>query len=276
VTLNRIPPENFMLAAVGMGIASQAISALISALSPSSGSSSTQTATTSCFQQAVPQASASSKATSAKPVSPLSGDLLMALANLQSQSGSSPANVSSASGVSPVQQLFSAMDSDGDGEVSQGEMETYVEKQGGTQSKADSLFTSLGQTSGVTESQMQSAVSQAQQAQQGHHHGYHGAYAGQQADNVASTLLQAMDSNDNGSVDQSELTNFVTANGGNASAAASDFTALNSSGSGSLNSADFAKAWQAYQQNTQSSGAMAVSFLNAFAQSAGSTASLTA
>ena len=266
-----------MIAAVGA--ASQALSALMSALSPSSGSSTTQTATTSCFQQAIPQSPAGSGATTAQPVSPLSGDLLMALANLQIQGSASSANASSGNGASPVQQLFSAMDSDGDGEISQSEMESYVEKQGGTQAQADQLFTSLGQASGVSESQMQSVVSQAQQAQQGHHHhGHHGAHGGQQADNVASTLLQAMDSNDDGSVDQSEFTNFVTANGGTEAAATSDFTALNSSGSGSLTSADFAKAWQAYQtqQNSQSSGAMAVSFLNAFAQSAGSTTSLTA
>jgi Ca2+-binding EF-hand superfamily protein len=186
------------------------------------------------------------------------------------------------------------MDSNGDGSVSESEMESYIEGVGGTQADADSLYTALSSqtasttsatgassTAGITESQMASALSQAQAAQSGqaggahHHHHHHGAGGGgqNQADGVANTLLQALDTNDDGSVSESEFTSFVPANGGTAADASSDFAALNSSGSGSLTSADFAKAWSNLQaqQTSQSSGSMVVSLLDAFAK-AGSTA----
>jgi Ca2+-binding EF-hand superfamily protein len=129
---------------------------------------------------------------------------------------------------------------------------------------------------------MASAVSQAQQAQQTHgsHHHHHHKSGGtsDQADSTASALLQALDSNDDGSVSEDEFSNFVTANGGTAAQASSDFTALNSSGSNALTSADFAKAYNAYQtqQNTQSSGAMMVSLLNQLASASGGGTSISA
>lgn len=169
------------------------------------------------------------------------------------------------------------MDSDGDGEVSQTEMESYIEKQGGTQAQADTLFSALDQgntSGGVSESQMQSAVSSAQQAHHGRHH-HRNVGAADQADNVANTLLQAMDSNDDGSVNQDEFSSFVTSNGGTAAQASSDFAALNTSGSNALTSADFAKAFNAYQaqQSSQSSGSMMVSLLD---QLSSATTSVTA
>jgi Ca2+-binding EF-hand superfamily protein len=193
----------------------------------------------------------------------------------------SDAASSGASAADPVQQLFSAMDSDGDGEVSQSEMESTVEKFGGTQAQADSLFNSLSQTSastgtasGISESQMQSALSSAQQAHGGGRHHHHHMQGGQ-ADQVSNTLLQAMDSDDDGAVSQDELTSFVTANGGTAADAASDFAALDTSGSGALTSADFAKAFQSYQsqQNQQSGGAAMASLLDTLANASGTTLS---
>jgi Ca2+-binding EF-hand superfamily protein len=181
------------------------------------------------------------------------------------------------------------MDTDGDGEVSQSEIEAYIEKQGGTQGQADSLFNSLNQTnsasgtsSGISESQMASAVSQAQQVQQahgGHHHHHHkSGGANDQADSTANSLLQALDSNDDGSVSEDEFSNFITANGGTAAQASSDFTALNTSSSNALTSADFAKAYNAYQtqQSSQSSGAMMVSLLNQLAGASGGGTSISA
>jgi hypothetical protein len=190
----------------------------------------------------------------------LSGAILMTLMQMQQQSsnaassGSSATSTTSASTLAssdPLQQLFSAMDSNSDGSVSQGEMESYIEGVGGTQADADSLYSALSQnssstgnaaastsgTAGITESQMSSALSQAQQAQGGgyfHHH--HNGQAGGAAD----TLLQALDTN--------------------------------SDGSGSLTSANFAQAWSNLQaqQTSQSSGTMVGSLLDAFTK-AGST-----
>jgi Ca2+-binding EF-hand superfamily protein len=225
-------------------------------------------------------------ANAAPPTQPLSGDVLMALMALQAQSGGAAAStVSQGSASDPVQQLFSAMDSDG--EVSQSEMESYIEKQGGTQAQADQLFSALNQTgsanggsTGISESQMASAVSQAQQAHQAqrNHHHHHHKSGGDQADNVANTLLQAMDSDDDGSVSEDEFSNFVTANGGTAQDASADFAALNTSGSNVLTSADFAKAFNAYQaqQSTQSQGSMMVSLLDQLSSVMGNGTSVTA
>jgi Ca2+-binding EF-hand superfamily protein len=208
--------------------------------------------------------------------------MLMALMSLQAQSdGATTATSSQGSASDPVQQLFSAMDGDGDGEVSQSEMESTIEKQGGTQAQADSLFNALNQSnstgsgsSGISESQMASAVSQAQQAHGAHHHHHHkSGGANDQADSTASSLLQALDGNDDGSVSEDEFSNFVTANGGTAAQASNDFMALNTSGSDALTSADFAKAFNAYQtqQSAQSPGAMVVSLLNQLAGASGGT-----
>ncbi|HEY4123464.1 MAG TPA: EF-hand domain-containing protein, partial [Rhizomicrobium sp.] len=246
-----------MIAAAGA--ATQLLSTLLSKLSSSysaASSTSTTPALTSAMQQAMP-GDASPPKPAPKPQ--LSAQTLLALVALQSQNGGTASNGSSSTASSdPVQKLFSAMDTDGDGKVSQSEMESYIEKQGGTQAQADSLFSTLNQTnpatggaSGVSESQMASAVSQAQQVQQAHgshhHHHHKSGGAGDQADNTASSLLQALDGNDDGSVSEDELSNFITANGGTAADASSDFAALNTSGSNALTSADFAKAYNAYQ-----------------------------
>jgi Ca2+-binding EF-hand superfamily protein len=231
----------------------------------------------------------------------LSGDILMTLMAMQQQSSgaassgasaaSSTASASTLSASDPLQQLFSAMDTNGDGSVSESEMESYIEGVGGTQADADSLYSALNQTAstsgtaaasgtsgsstaGITENQMASALQQAQSAQSGqaggmHHHHRHGTQGGgDQADSVANTMMQALDTNDDGSVSESEFSSFVTANGGTATDAASDFSALDTSGSGSLTSADFATAWSNLQaqQSSQSSGTMVVSLLDAFAK----------
>ena len=273
-----------MIAAAAAGAASQLLSTLLSKLSSSyapSSSSSTTPALTSAMQQAMPGDAAPPQPA---PKPQLSEQTLLALVALQAQNGGSAASGGSTASSDPVQKLFSAMDSDGDGTVSQSEMESYIEKQGGTQGQADSLFSAIDQTnsatggsSGVSESQLASAVSQAQQVQQahgGHHHHRHKSEATTgQADNTASALLRALDGNDDGSVSEDEFSSFITANGGTAADASSDFSALNTSGSNALTSADFAKAFNAYQtqQNTQSPGSMVVSLLNQLAGASGAT-----
>ena len=270
-----------MIAAAAAGAASQLLSTLLSKLSSSyapSSSSSTTPALTSAMQQAMPGDAAPPKPA---PKPQLSEQTLLALVALQAQNGGSAASSGGSTASSdPVQKLFSAMDSDGNGTVSQSEMESYIEKQGGTQGQADSLFSAINQTnsatsgsSGISESQMASAVSQAQQVQQAHHHHHKSGGANEQADNTASALLQALDGNDDGSVSEDEFSSFITANGGTAADASSDFAALNTSGSNALTSADFAKAFNAYQtqQNTQSPGSMVVSLLNQLAGASGAT-----
>jgi len=269
-----------MVASVGSSATAQLLSSLLaklssaSSVSSGSASSSTTTATVSAFQQALP--GDTQKSLAPPPTPTLSGDILTALMALQAQTGNSAQAGTSGDSASPVQQLFSAMDTDSDGEVSQGEMESYIEKQGGTQTQADALFNSLDQgdsNGGISEADMQGAVTNARQAFQAHHHHHrHGMGGGNpSADNVASTLLQAMDSNDDGAVSEDEFSDFVTANGGTAAQAQTEFAQLDQSGSGALTSADFAKAFNAYQaqQTAQSSGSMMLSMLNRLSNAAG-------
>jgi Ca2+-binding EF-hand superfamily protein len=296
-----------MLAISAASSASQMLASLLSSLTGSTSSSSTTPGdATSTSASSAPACSGTGMTGSTQ--GSLSGNVLMTLMAMQQQSGGASASATSASSSTtsastltasdPLQQLFAAMDSNGDGSVSETEMESYVEGVGGTQANADSLYSALSQTgtsgsaaatastsstTGITESQMSSAVSQAQQAHGGHHHHHKAGGAGGQADSAANTLLQALDTNDDGSVSQDELTNFVTANGGTSADAASDFSALDTSGSGSLTSADFAKAWSNIQaqQTSQSSGTIVTSLLDAFtkansASATGATASVSA
>ncbi|HEY8949903.1 MAG TPA: EF-hand domain-containing protein [Rhizomicrobium sp.] len=271
-----------MVGSVGSSAASQLLASLLkqlssaSSTSSSSSSSSTATASVSGFQQALP--GDTKKSLTPPPTPTLNGDILSALIALQAQTGTNAQSSASGDASSPVQQLFSAMDSDGDGEVSQGEIESYIEKRGGTQAQADALYNSLDQgnsSGGISEDQMQTAVTNARQSFQAHHHRHHhGTGDPQSGDNVANSLLQALDTNDDGSISESEFSDFFSANGGSASDAQNTFAALDTSGSGALTSADFAKAWNAYQaqQGAQSSGNMMISMLDKLGQAASVTA----
>jgi Ca2+-binding EF-hand superfamily protein len=277
-----------MTSSVSANPASQLLSALLSQLSASSSSSSsTATTMTMAMAQVTPTAGGSScNALTGSTTAGLTSETLDALMTLQQLDGSA-AGSNSASTSNPMQQLFSAVDSNGDGSVSQTEMESYIEGVGGTQAQADSLYNAISQngtsagasSSGISESQMASAASPTQAAQGGGHHHHHRKVqgSGDQADNVANSLLQTLDTNDDGSVGEGEFSNFVTANGGSAAQAASDFSALDTSGSSSLTSADFATAWSNLQaqQTSQSSGTMMVSLLDAFAKANTTTNSTT-
>jgi Ca2+-binding EF-hand superfamily protein len=283
-----------MLASLAISAANSASQMLASLLSQITGSNSSSSSTTSASTDTSASSTPACSGTgmTGSTQGSLSGDVLMTLMQMQQQSSDTSSAASSSSSATstasastlassdPLQQLFSAMDTNGDGSVSQSEMESYIEGVGGTQAQADSLYSALSQsgsstnasttsTAGITESQMSSALSQAQQAHGGGHHHHHKAGGStDQADSAANTLLQALDTNDDGSVSQDELTSFVTANGGTSADASSDFAALDTSGSGSLTSADFAKAWSNLQaqQTSQSSGTMVVSLLDAFSK----------
>ena len=280
------------LAASAASYASRMLSSLLSQLSPTSSSASSSSSSGTDFAATASTTSDStSNALTGSATPQLSGDVLMTLMAMQQQtSGASSATSTASASSDPLQQLFSAMDTNGDGSVSQSEMESYIENAGGTQAQADSLYTALDQSAaaagtsstasaaGISQSQMASAVSQAQASQGGggHHHHHHKVEgSGDQADSVASSLMQALDTNDDGSVSQDEFTSFVTANGGTSADAANDFATLDANGSGSLTASDFAQAWSNVQaqQTSQSSGSMLVSLLDQFAKASSATAS---
>ncbi|HZZ80365.1 MAG TPA: EF-hand domain-containing protein [Gemmataceae bacterium] len=213
-------------------------------------------------------------ALSGSPTAQVSDMVLGVLVGMQQMSdGSSSTATTTSSGSSPLDQVFSAMDTNGDGTVSQSEMETYLEQQGATQGQADAMYASLDQSgsNGISESQMQSALQQGGQVHHGGGHHHHHGVSGSSSGSAADALEQAMDSNGNGSVDETEFSDFLTQNGGTAAEAEQDFTDLNTSGSGALSTADFASAIQQYQSNMSNGPSPMLSLIDTLAQNAGST-----
>jgi len=124
-----------------------------------------------------------------------------------------------------VHQLFGAMDTNGDGVVSQSEMESYIQSKGGTQAQADTLFSALngdanGQNgpAGLTEDKLAADIAQAGGFGHHHHHpdsgdGAQGANASAQ---IVSRIFNALDTNKDGVVSAEE---FAAALGPNANGA---------------------------------------------------------
>ena len=263
---------------LAIGAASYALNrlaSLFSELSPTTAATSTDSSSTPSF------APAPSTANSAAVVSfnnsltgstqpSLSSQILATLMQMQGAGATQTAGTQAGGSTDPVQNLFNAMDTDGDGTVSQSEMESYAEKAGATQGQADALYTALnpnGSSSGVTESQMASAAP-AQGAMPHHRHHHHhagGAGGASGSGSPADTLMSLLDADQSGSVSQDEFSSAVTANGGTPAQATSDFTALDSDKSGTLTSSDFATAWQNIQSQ-QGGGSFVNTILDAFAK----------
>lgn len=92
----------------------------------------------------------------------LSDAIMRLLLETQNQSASATqaqsTSASSSTMITPLQQLFSAIDTDGDGTITKSEMETYIEGFGGTANEADALYNGLTQngTQSLTETQLAS------------------------------------------------------------------------------------------------------------------------
>ncbi|MGC8534236.1 MAG: EF-hand domain-containing protein [Rhizomicrobium sp.] len=163
-------------------------------------------------------------------------------------SGASAAGTSSALATgNPVQALFTAIDSNGNGSISQSELEKFIEAAGGTQTQADALYAQLDPNgSGSVSEATLTADMKALQGHFHHHHGMNGdrgnilaMLASKSPNQLAGNMASAMDSNKDGVVSQSELTNFVAQNGGTSAQANSLFSALDTSGSSTLSTSDF-------------------------------------
>jgi len=246
------------------------LASLLSRLDTTSSSSATTDTDDTDF--APDTTSPPSNALSGSTTAQVSDTVLGVLVGMQQMSDGADSATSSNS---PLDQVFQAMDTNGDGSVSQSEMETYLEQQGATQGQADAMYASLDQSGsgGVSESQMQTALQQGGQVHHGgggHHH-HHGGVSGSSSSDPADQLLQAIDSNDDGSVSETEFSDFFTQNGGTATQAQQDFTDLDSSGSGTLSSADFASAIQKYQSNMSNGPSPMLNLVDTLAQNAGAT-----
>jgi len=273
---------------------SQMLSSLLSRLDTTSASSTSTTSDDTGSGSTTPVSGSDTSLTGPNKPS-LSSMILGTLIGMQQQqSGGGTSQTGDPSSSDAVQSLFTAMDSDSDGSVSQSELEGYIEQQGGTQNQADQLYSMLDSSgdSGISESTLQSDATQGPPPGGpppggpppggmggGHHLGMHGAHS---ASDAASTLLQTMDSDSDGGVSQGEFESFVTSNGGTTAEADSDFAALDSSGSGSLSASDFEKAIEQQQQSnsgsTSGSSPSILAFLNTLAgnNAVGSTVSLSA
>ncbi len=156
-------------------------------------------------------------------------------------------------GYNPIQQyqqnLFNQIDTNGDGLVSQAELEQAVTGAGGSQQAADALYAELdpNNSGGFTEQQLAqvlpgpafSGQMQSQmisfQAQ-----GWPGA-AGGAPGALAQNLFAQIDSNGDGSISKSELEQAVTAAGGTQQAADALYAKLDPNGTGSVDEQQFAQ-----------------------------------
>lgn len=268
----------------GPGNLTQMLSSLLSRLDTTSKTSDTTDTSTTSQSTSTSVSSDSNLTGRTKPS--LSSMILGALIGLQGQSDSqsSSSSSSSSSSTDPVQNLFSAMDSDSDGSVTQSELETYLEQVGGTTEQADSLYSLLNtdDEDGVSKSEMASQAAPPPPPPGGGPGGPGGPPPSDTADSsstddVSNQLVSLFDSNGDGTVTQSELTDFVTAHGGTESDATTEFAALDTSNSGSLTSSNFSDAIEKLQNNYQNDPyASVVSLLDVFSKTAGSTVSVSA
>ena len=200
-------------------------------------------------------------------------------ANNGSAPGSGSTSGSTAS--APVHALFSAMDSNGDGIVTEAEMENYIQQQGGTQSQADKLFTTLTQngSSGITENQLASDIAQAQKAHHHHHH-HQSAEAPPSSSgdtsstDLASQIFGGLDSNQDGTLSAGELTaaglgttdptlSSAASSGASSSNAPNSLASLDSNGDGSVSANEFASFFSSLELQIQSDTATMANLLQA-------------
>lgn len=288
------------------GSIGQNLAALLAALTGSSEASATGSAQApansfgACSAPPPPPPPPSDASLTGSTKASLSDEILGLLTQLQQQAGTQSGASSTSTGIAaisaasttigtastssdPLRQLFSAIDSDGDGAISQTELESYIEKQGGTAAEADALFSGLnqGNSGNLTETTLSNDLQQPGQAQQaggGHHHHH----LPPTADQVGSDLVGAIDNNGSGTVDQSEFENFVTGLGGTTAEADADFTALDPSGTGAVDASQFASAVTNLQTASAAAGSSPspiLTLLDAFKQTAstaGSAVSVTA
>jgi Ca2+-binding EF-hand superfamily protein len=279
--------------ASGLGNPSQILARMLSQLDSTQATNadaSTKAASnTTSTNFAAPEPDASTALTGTDQ-SRLSDQILALLVQLQQQtqadgSQTTSANNSSAPGSgstagAPVHALFSAMDSNGDGTVTQSEMETYIQQQGGTQSQADKLFTALTQngSSGISENQLASDVAQGQKAHHHHHH-HQSAEAppsssgGTSSTDLASQIFAGLDSNQDGTLSAAELTSAglgttdptlsAASSGTPSSNAPNSLASLDSNGDGTVSANEFASFFSSLELQIQSDTATMANLLQA-------------
>jgi Ca2+-binding EF-hand superfamily protein len=253
--------------------ASQYLAELLSRLNTSSSTTSTSTTTSSTASSA----DCSNAATGAQAPT-LSDQVIGALVMMQLQ-GSTPSSSSSGSG-DPIAQAFSGLDTNGDGTISQSELESAIENAGGTADQADTVFSALGGTSSSGISQdafKQAAMAGRPEGHHGHHHGDHGGPPPDAASASASGIFSSIDSNQDGSISSNELSTALsnsTAASASSSSSSDMFNAMDSNGDGVVSQNELSSYLDSLQKQTETDQAKLASFMQMATQSYGSALNL--
>ncbi|HLH98284.1 MAG TPA: EF-hand domain-containing protein [Xanthobacteraceae bacterium] len=176
-----------------------------------------------------------------------------------------------------AQSLFSQIDTNGDGSISQSELEQAVTGAGGTKAAADALYAQLDPNGTGSVSEQQFAQGLFQSLPHGHHHHGFGAPpasandssgtvgsdgssaddaltalfdvdgggAGNSPTQIAQNIFSSVDTNGDGNITQTELEQAVTAAGGTTAGADALYAQLDPSGTGSVSEQQFVSALQA-------------------------------
>jgi Ca2+-binding EF-hand superfamily protein len=176
-----------------------------------------------------------------------------------------PSSSSTSSDGSLAQNLFTQIDSNGDGSITKAELEQAVTKAGGSTQAADALYAQLDPNGTGSISEQQFAQGLSQSLPHHHHHGdgggassggdsaadaltslfnADGGGAGNSPLQIAQNIFGQIDSNGDGSITQSELEQAVTAAGGSTAGADALFAKLDPNGTGSVSEQQFTDALQ--------------------------------
>ncbi len=167
-----------------------------------------------------------------------------------------------------AQNLFSQIDGNGDGSISQSELEQAVTAAGGTKAGADALYAKLdpNNTGSVSEQRLAQVMANLSQSGPGaphaHHHHHHGGGgggaddaltslfnadgggAGNSPTQIAQNIFSQIDTSGTGAFTQGQLEQAVTAAGGSTSGADALFAKLDPNGTGSVSQQQFMDALQ--------------------------------
>jgi hypothetical protein len=217
--------------------ASSAMDMLSSLLSPKT-SSTKPTATPTTFD--VPQSTGSTPTTGIPTqggaLSPSTFNALLA-AQDPSQSSSASTSSSTSSSTSPsasMQDLFSLLDTNGDGSISKSEFESELGAGGTNLANADSVFSQLD-SNGVSLDELASALQSQNTAGSHHAHGHHGGHGGGGGGGggLADALSQSVDGSSSTTTTNSDGSTTTTITYADGSTVTSTSAASKSGGSGS-------------------------------------------
>jgi Ca2+-binding EF-hand superfamily protein len=250
------------ITSVAGSYASQFMTSLLSRLSqnqsPSTSTVSYPSSSPSTTSASQPAAN-NSVATSSEAT--LSDEIIGALVMMQAQSGAATTSTptTSTGSTNPIDQLFASLDSNGDGTISQSEMESAIEGVGGTAAEADQIYTALGGTSttGISQSSFETAaqsglatLGQMAGVHGHHHHHHHHGGAGESSDDLAAQILSALDNSQDGTVSASQLTTALGSDT-SGSSASNLVAAIDGNGSGTITQSELASYLNGLQTQIQ-------------------------